>query len=203
MANESSIRCNRDFYYIKWSGIQQSVLLACGFVYNTNAGEGRSYGPELEVTARLTDAWTVAANGAITKAEITHPTATYASALYGTNGQPYCPANGNCTIPIVNVPHQTAALSIMYSTEFGDGYRLTARASDTYTGFATDQAYYFGVHLPSYAISAASVTLAHGEWSAQLFVDNLTNKAALMTANNTQFQFNRPSVLRSTLNFKK
>jgi iron complex outermembrane recepter protein len=198
--SDSRISINSDFYYIKWTGIQQSVPLACGYVYNTNAGDGRSYGPEIEVTAKLSEAWTVAANGAITNAEITSPTAAYASSLTGTNGQPYCPANGKCTIPILNVPHQTAGLSLVYSSEIGDGYRLTARASDTYTGYATDEAYYFGVHLPPYAIADARVILAHGTWSAHLFVDNLTNKVALMTANNTQFQFNIPQLIRYTVN---
>jgi hypothetical protein len=47
----------------------------------------------------------------------------------------------------------------VYSTEFGEGYRLTARASDTYTGYATDEAYYFGIHLPPYAIADARVML--------------------------------------------
>jgi len=198
--SDSRISINSDFYYIKWTGIQQSVPLACGYVYNTNAGDGRSYGPEIEVTAKLSEDWTVAANGAVTSAEITNPTAAYAASLIGTNGQAYCPVNGKCTIPILNVPHQTAGLSLVYSAEVGDGYRLTARASDTYTGYATDEAYYFGVHLPPYAIADARVMLAHGPWSAQLFVDNLTNKVALMTANNTQFQFNIPQLIRYTVN---
>jgi outer membrane receptor protein involved in Fe transport len=196
---DNRVSINADVYYIKWTGIQQSVPLACGYVYNTNAGDGRSYGPEIEVTARLTDAWTVAANGAVTNAEITSPTFAYATSIYGTNGQLYCPS-GNCTIPILNVPHQTAGLSLVYSSDIGNGYRLTARASDTYTGYATDEAFYFGVHLPPYAIAAARVTLAHGAWSAHLFVDNLTNKIALMTANNTQFQFNIPQLTRYTVN---
>ncbi len=197
---DNRVSINTDFYYIKWDGIQQSVPLACGYVYNTNAGDGRSYGPEVEVTAKLSDAWTVAVNGAITSAEITNPTAAYASSLYNTNGQSYCPTNGKCTIPILNVPHDTAAVSLVYSTEIGDGYRITARASDTYTGYSTDEAYYFGVHLPAYAIADARVALTHGAWSANLFVDNLTNKAALMTANNTQFQFNIPQLIRYTTN---
>jgi iron complex outermembrane receptor protein len=197
---DGRISINSDFYYIKWNGVQQGVPLACGYVYQTNAGDGRSYGPEIEVTARLTDEWTVAANGAITSAVITNPTVAYATSLYGTNGQPYCPANGNCSIPILNVPHQTAAVSLIYSAEVGGGYRLTARVSDNYTGYATDEAYYFGVHLPPYAIVAARLNLTHGSWSADLFVDNLTNKTALMTANNTQFQFNIAQLIRYATN---
>jgi len=116
------------------------------------------------------------------------------------NGQPYCPASGQCTIPILNVPHSTAALSVAYSRDIAADYRLTARVSDTYTGYATDEAFYFGVHLPPYSLSAARLTLAHGAWDASLFVDNLTNKTALLTANNTQFQLNIPQLTRYTVN---
>jgi hypothetical protein len=38
---------NSDFYYIKWLGVQQTLLLACGFEYEANAGNGRSFGPEI------------------------------------------------------------------------------------------------------------------------------------------------------------
>jgi hypothetical protein len=57
-----------------------------------------------------------------------------------------------------------------------------------------------GVHLPSYAIAGARLTLAHGALSAALFVDNVTNNMALMTANNTQFQVNIPQLVRYTTN---
>ena len=53
---------------------------------------------------------------------------------------------------------------------------------------------------PSYNIVNARVGLGHGGWSAHLFVDNLTNKVALMTANNTSFQFNIPQVVRYSTN---
>ena len=197
---DGRLSVNSDIYYIKWDDVQQSVPLACGYVYNTNSGNGRSYGPELEIVARPLDSLTITASGAITKADITHPTAAYASSLYGVNGQPYCPASGQCTIPILNVPHSTAALSVVYSRDVAADYRLTVRVSDTYTGYATDEAYYFGVHLPPYAIAAARLALAHGAWDASLFVDNLTNKTALLTANNTQFQLNIPQLTRYTVN---
>ena len=61
-------------------------------------------------------------------------------------------------------------------------------------------AYYFGYKLPSYNLANARVRLAHGNWSADLFVDNLTNKIALISANNTSFQFNIPQVVRYSTN---
>ena len=61
-------------------------------------------------------------------------------------------------------------------------------------------AYYFGYTLPSYNLVNARVGVTHGSWSADLFVDNLTNKVALMTANNTSFQFNIPELVRYSTN---
>ncbi len=45
---------NSDIYYIKWTGIQQVITLPCGYQYYNNAGDGRSFGPELEINAKLT-----------------------------------------------------------------------------------------------------------------------------------------------------
>ena len=42
--------------------------------------------------------------------------------------------------------------------------------------------------------------MARDNWSADLFVDNFTNKVALISANNTSFQFNIPQVVRYSTN---
>jgi hypothetical protein len=72
--------------------------------------------------------------------------------------------------------------------------------ADYFTGPSHDVAYYFDYQLPSYNLANARLILAHGNWSAHLFVDNLTNKVALMTANNTSFQFNIPQLVRYSTN---
>ena len=189
-----------DVYYLRWYGVQQSVPLACGFVYNTNAGDARSYGSELELNARLSGQWSIALSGTLTRAQIDAPTAAYSSSLVGVNGQPYCGGAARCPIPILNVPATTAVLSVVYTTRIGPDLNLTIRASDTYTGAASDEAYAFGVHLPPYAIGAVRLTLAKDEWSVDAFVDNLADRTALMTANNTQFQYNIPQLTRYTTN---
>jgi outer membrane receptor protein involved in Fe transport len=61
-------------------------------------------------------------------------------------------------------------------------------------------AYFYGEQLPSYSIANFRLSLAHGPWSAHFYVNNLTNKVALMTANNTSFQFNTPQVVRYSTN---
>ena len=75
---------------------------------------------------------------------------------------------------------------------------LTARVADNFVGYAYDEAFYFGFRLPSYSIANARLTVSRDNWSANLFVDNLTNKIAETTGNNTSFQFNIPALTRYT-----
>jgi outer membrane receptor protein involved in Fe transport len=197
---------NSDFYYIKWTGVQQVLTLPCGYQFYNNAGDGRSFGPELEVNAKLTSELTASLSAAYTDAKITSPNASYTSfltniATFPDRVTPPCPtAGGGCTAPIMNVVKDTASLSLTYATTVMSDYQFTARIADQFVGPSYDVAYYFAYKLPSYNLANARVGLAHGDWSANLFVDNLTNKVALMTANNTSFQFNIPQVVRYTTN---
>jgi iron complex outermembrane recepter protein len=196
---------NADVYYIKWTDIQQVITLPCGYQYYNNAGDGRSFGPELEINAKLATDWTASFSGAYTDAKITHPNAAYTAFLTGVakfpdGVTPPCASASNCTAPIMNVVKDTASLSLNYATTIFNDYHLTARIADQFVGSSYDVAYYFGYKLPSYNLVNGRVGLARGAWSANLFVDNLTNKVALMTANNTSFQFNIPQLVRYSTN---
>jgi len=103
-------------------------------------------------------------------------------------------------VPIMNVVKDTASLTLSYSTEIMGDYQLTASAADAFTGTSHDVAYFFDYNLPSYSIANARVVLAHSNWSANVFIDNLANKVALETANNTSFQFNIPQLVRYSTN---
>jgi iron complex outermembrane recepter protein len=196
---------NSDFYYIKWSDIQQVYTLTCGYQFYNNAGNGRSFGPELEINAKLSNEWTASFSGAWTDAKITHPNAEYLVFLTTQVTEPDgvthpCKTTAGCTAPIMNVAKDTASLSLSYLTNVMDDYKLSARVADVFVGSSYDVAYYFGYKLPSYSLANARVGIAHGDWSADLFVDNPANKVALMTANNTSFQFNIPQVVRYATN---
>jgi iron complex outermembrane recepter protein len=196
---------NSDFYYIKWNDIQQVYTLTCGYQFYNNAGNGRSFGPELEINAKLTNELTASLSGAYTDAKITHPNAEYLIFLTTQVTEPDgvthpCKTTAGCTAPIMNVAKDTASLSLTYATNVMDDYKLSARIADVFVGSSYDVAYYFGYKLPSYNLANARAGVAHGDWSADLFVDNLTNKVALMTANNTSFQFNIPQVVRYATN---
>ena len=195
---------NSDFYYIRWSGIQQAPLLLCGFQYDANAGTGRTFGPELEINAKLSGAWTVAASGSYTDARITHPNASYLAFLTTVAdvapNKPFCASAVGCTAPILNVPRDMASVELVYSTDVLRGYRLTGRAGASYVGPSTDESFFFNIQLPSYTLANARVALSADRWSASLFVNNLTNKVAEITANNTSFQYNIPSLVRYSTN---
>ena len=196
---------NSDVYYIKWTGIQQVVTLPCGYQYYTNAGDGRSFGPELEINAKLSAEWSASLSGTYTDAKITHPNAAYTSFLENVALNPDgvthpCTAGTACTAPIMNVAKEGGSISVTYATEVMSDYKLSARVADVFVGSSHDVAYYFDYTLPSYNIANARVGLEHDNWSANLFVDNFTNKVALMTANNTSFQFNIPQLVRYSTN---
>jgi len=195
---------NSDVYYIRWLGVQQVITLPCGYQYYNNAGNARSFGPELEIDAKLATDWTATLSGAYTDAKITQPNAAYTSYLenvaFEPNGTTHpCTAGERCQVPIMNVVKDTANVGINYATNVGD-YRVTGRADYAFVGSSFDVAYYFGYKLPSYSLVNARVGLGRGNWDASLFVDNLTNKVALISANNTSFQFNIPQVVRYSTN---
>ena len=101
----------------------------------------------------------------------------------------------------MNVVKDTAQ-SVAQLRDHRDG-RLSVdrRAPRTpFVGSSYDVAYYFGYKLPSYALVNARVGLAPRQLGGGLFMDNLTNKAALISANNTSFQFNIPQVVRYSTN---
>jgi outer membrane receptor protein involved in Fe transport len=197
------VTLNSDFYYDDWSNIQQLLLLNCGYEYYDNAGNGRTFGPEIEVTAKLTPELTIAANGAYTDAKITKPIpllaeGVVANAQQGSN--PTCLSVANCTLPILNVPNYTGSVSLIYTTTVMDKYEFTGRITDNYVGPVTDEDYYPLVHLPPYNLVNLRGTISHGKWSVALFINNLTNVHAAISSNNTSFQFNTPGYARYSTN---
>jgi len=193
---DGRLTVNSDFYYIKWSDVQQTLFLACGYQYGANAGKGRSFGPELEVSAKLSPEWSVALSGTYTHAEVNSPSAAFAAQVAGQYRT--CPTVSNCTAPILNVPKSTGTITLTYTTQVSD-YQFTARVSDSYVGSSTDVSYTF-VELPSYSLANAVLSLGSDKWTARLFVTNLTNKVAEISANNTSFQVNLPGVVRISTN---
>ena len=108
---------NSDVYYIKWNDIQQVITLPCGYQYYNNAGNGRSFGPELEINAKLSDEMDRRAQRRLDGCEdhqperLVHELPRERRDLPG-RCDPPCTAGYKCTVPIMNVVKDTASLSL-------------------------------------------------------------------------------------------
>jgi outer membrane receptor protein involved in Fe transport len=181
------ITVNADLYYIKWDKIQQVLSLTCGYPYNTNAGNAKSYGPELEVSALLATGLTLDLSGTFTQAYISDPTpAALASGITpGTR--------------VLNVPKYTGVASLNYLAPINDKLNGMFHLSSSLVGPNQDQAAVRQT-LPSYNLVDGRLGVASGPWSAALFGTNLTNKVALQTINNTVFAWQTYAITRVSTN---
>ncbi len=178
---------NADFYYIKWTNIQQVISLTCGYPYNTNAGNAKSYGPELEASAMIIPGLVLDFAGTYNKAVISDPTAAAVAAgiTPGTR--------------VLSVPKYTATFGLSYQTAINDKLNGMFNVSSSLVGDVRDQAAYPQT-LPSYNLVDARAGLGAGSWTAALFATNLTNKEAKLTINNTVFAWQTYAITRVSTN---
>ncbi len=186
---DNRITINADFYYIHWFHVQQSVNQPCGYPLTENAGDASSYGPEVEVWARMTPELSATLSGTHTHATLTNvPGSVTASDPALTKGT-----------PILNVPKYTAMAALNYVTPVWGDKKFSARVSDSYVGSSTDIAFTYE-QLAPYNLVAARFGLLAERWSAFLFGDNLTNKHAELGVNTSSFAFQAPSLVRVATN---
>ena len=177
---------NADVFYVKWTDIQQLIVLSCGYPYNTNVGNAKTYGPEIETSARITDEITVDLAGAYTQAYISEPKST--------PGLPLAPGT-----KINNIPQYTGTVAVNYARPLKGDYKLTARLAETYVGQTHDVAY-FPETLGSYGLVDFRLGLGKEPWEVALFGTNLTDKHAGLTIDNTVFAWQQPTITRVSTN---
>ena len=170
---DGRVTVNSAIYFEKWSNIQIQVPLACGFFYTANAESAGIYGTELEVKAKVTEGWTLSANGGYTHATYSKSFAPDSSdtAIY----------NEGQRVP--DVPLYTAALALSYDAPLFGQVRLTGRIDDSLEGPIVD--YTFGENdLPGHSIANVRAGLAQDHLYGNVFVTNFTNiRAALSDTN--------------------
>jgi outer membrane receptor protein involved in Fe transport len=177
---------NADVFYVKWHNIQQLVVLSCGYPYNTNVGDAKTYGPELEMAAKVTDAITAELSGAYTQAYINAPNNTPGLPIYaGTR--------------VTSIPKYTGNLAVSYESMLAQDYKLTFRVAESYVGPVEDTAYYRET-LGSYGLMDFRMGVGKEAWTASFFGTNLTNKHAGLTIDNTVFAWQQPTITRVSTN---
>ena len=181
------ITVNADIYYIKWTHIQQVLSLTCGYPYNTNAGNAKSYGPELEVSAQVVPGLTLDLSGTYNTAEINDPSpnAVAAGITPGTR--------------VLSVPLYTAVAGLNYQTAITDALNGLFSVSSSLVGPTRDQAASPQI-LPRYNLVDMRAGVSSGPWAAYVFGTNLTNKVAELTINNTVFAWQTYAITRVSTN---
>jgi iron complex outermembrane receptor protein len=184
--NDRRFTINADVFYVKWHNIQQLIVLSCGYPYNTNVGQAKAYGPEIEMAAKLTDAITAELSGAYTQ-----------SYIYDAKSTPGLPVTDGTRV--TNIPKYTGNLAVSYESMLPQDYKFTFRVAESYVGPVEDTAYYREI-LGSYGLMDFRMGVGKNVWTASLFGTNLTNKHAAMTIDNTVFAWQQPTITRVSTN---
>jgi iron complex outermembrane receptor protein len=170
---------NGAIYYEDWQKVQQQVSLACGFSFTANAGAAAVYGGELEIAASLSPRFTVTQNVGYTHAAFTEGV----KATGTVSGQ-----------QILDVPKVTTTSALVYTFPLSAQYDVVARASNSYIGPMQDITFTRN-NLAGYDLVSARAGIDAHSWSTFVFVDNLTDRRALLTNFNALSanipQFNR------------
>jgi iron complex outermembrane receptor protein len=163
------------------------ISLTCGYPYNTNAGNAKSYGPELEASALVVPGLTLNFAGTYNTAVINDPSANAIAAgiTPGTR--------------VLSVPRYTGTVGLNYQPAITDTLNGLATLSSSVVGPVRDQAAYPQI-LPSYNLVDARAGVSSGPWAAYLFGTNLTNKVAELTINNTVFAWQTYAITRVSTN---
>jgi len=180
---ERRISFNADLFYVKWTNIQQALAVTCGYLLNEDVGNGRSYGPEAELSATVAPGLNVDLSAAYTNAEVTEP-------------KPHTGVTAGTLID--NVPKYTGTAALNYERVVAEGYKARFRLAASMVGPMDDVAYYRET-LPSHTFLDGRAGITRGKWVISLFGTNLTNRIAPLTINNTTFAWQQPTITRVTL----
>ncbi len=161
---DSRVSLNSDVYYEDWSGLQQQVAPGCGFKFTTNAGKAKVYGAELEASAVVFPGLTVSQSVGYTHA---------------TNATTVPQAGVKDGDRLLNVPEFTSNTSLIYRYPLVGALNLVARFNNNYVYSIQDITFRRNT-LPAYDLIDSRLGVESDRWSAVVFVDNLTNKQALL-----------------------
>ncbi|HUI60219.1 MAG TPA: TonB-dependent receptor [Steroidobacteraceae bacterium] len=162
---DSRLSINSDVYYEDWSNIQQQVAPGCGYKFTTNAGKAKVYGAELELAV-------VPVEG-----------------LVITQSVGYTHATNSTTVPeagvvsgdrLLDVPEVTSNTTLTYRHTLEGTTNAVVRVTNSYVDSIQDIT--FGRNtLPAYDLVGMRMGVEADRWSIMAFIDNLTNKQALLS----------------------
>jgi iron complex outermembrane receptor protein len=163
-SSDGRLTINSAGYFENWQHIQQNIPLGCGFPFTGNAGDAHIYGTEIEVNAVVVPGLVASVNGSWLHAE------------YIANAVPATTIDDR----VQNAPEVTAAASLAYRHGITDRLTFIGRIDNNYVGSHVDTTAQANL-LPGYDLTNIRAGVEGSNWTATLFVNNVTNKLALLT----------------------
>jgi len=162
---DGRVTLNSAVYFEHWNDIQQNVPLACGFPFTGNLGSAHIYGGEVELDAVMAPGLMIMVDSG------------YSHARFVTN-----PVAATTTMDnrVQDVPDLTASASLAYRYPISDAFGIVGRVDNNYIGSRVDVTSQPNF-LPSYDLTNLRAGVEGNHWAAMLFVNNVTNKMALLT----------------------
>ncbi len=162
---DSRVSLNSDVYYEDWSNLQQQVAPGCGYKFTTNAGKAKVYGAEVEAAIVIVPGLLFTQNFGYTHA---------------TNSTTLKEAGVVSGDRLLDVPEVTANTSLTYRQPLLSNLNLMMRINNSYVDSIQDITFTRNT-LPSYDLMDVRGGVESDRWSVIAFVDNLTNKKALLS----------------------
>jgi outer membrane receptor protein involved in Fe transport len=190
---------NGAVYQEDWKDVQVQIFQSCCYgnlSFVTNGPKYRVRGVETEIIGRVTHGLTVIGSASWNSSELVN-----APALISTTGTPIVIPGigspfGQTGSPLAQSPPFQASLRARYETEFGD-YKAFCQIGGTHQAHslsATGSIQAFDQK--GFSTYDASTGVAKDAWSAQIYLQNLTDTRANLFENGNQFvtaeTINRP-----------
>ncbi len=165
------VQVNAAGFFIDFSGIQQRILLSCGFSFIANIGEARSAGFEVETTVRPTSDLTLQFAAGYTDAQFTETV----------------PGLVNDGDRLQQVPEWTVSSTVDYARPISDAYEGFFRADFAHVGESISRVVDSGNPRlrPGYEILNARLGFRSDQYSVGVFVNNLLDEDAVFADNRT------------------
>jgi outer membrane receptor protein involved in Fe transport len=190
-------------YYMDWKNLQTLIYdvdVCAPSSFNANLGDGRIYGVESNVDYKLTDNWSFQASGSYTDARLI-------SSTFST-----FPVQAGERLPYV--PYFSYSANLRYEHALGAKLRGYAQFDIAHKGDMWDDLHVTGSNgfprmlQPAYSLLNVRFGLnpPGGQWLAELYVTNLTDKNAIIYTNTGNFDLrqttNEPRVVGLRLNYR-
>ena len=164
---DGQVTLNAAAFFMDWTDVQQAVRLDCGFGFIGNVGAAESTGLEVELTAQLTERFSLFTSAGYVDAEFTE-TSREVGVTKGDR--------------VPNSARFTGSLSGLYRWPIGASTEAYAQASVIHTGDKLDQGFTSDIPpvLPSFTTWDLRLGFQRDRWEVILWGKNLTDERGLL-----------------------